>query len=169
MLGIKRNTGKGKGAGGAGESSGPGYFYLSTVSKVLGWAQANSLWYLGTGAGCCADELFQAFGARYDLERFGCRPRAEAGQADLLIVSGAVSYMAAPYLRELYDQMLEPKYVMALGACACGGGAFAPELSYSVVPGVDRVLPVDVYVPGCPPRPESIMNGLIALQERIRG
>lgn len=146
-----------------------GSLYLSTVGKALNWARSNSLWYFSTGAGCCADELFETFGARYDIERFGCSPQVDPRQADLLIVSGAVSYKAAAHLRSIYDQMLSPKYVIAVGACANCGGSFAPEFSYSVVPGVDRIIPVDVYVPGCPPRPEAIMNGLIALQEKIRG
>ena len=146
-----------------------GSLYLSTLEKALGWARSNSLWYISTGQGCCADELLQTFGARYDIERFGCVPQVDPRQADLLIVSGMVSYKAAAHLRGLYDAMLAPKYVLALGACASCGGAYAPEFSYSVVPGVDRIIPVDVYVPGCPPRPESIMNGLIALQEKIRG
>jgi NADH-quinone oxidoreductase subunit B len=143
--------------------------YLSTLGKALSWARSNSLWYIGTGPGCCADEMFQTFGARYDIERFGAVPQVDPSQSDLLIVSGMVSYKAAAHLREVYDSMLAPKYVLALGSCANCGGAYAPELSYSVVPGVDRIIPVDVYVPGCPPRPESVMNGLIALQEKIRG
>jgi NADH-quinone oxidoreductase subunit B len=144
-------------------------FYLSTIGTVLKWARAQSLWYLSTNSGCCADEVLNALGCRYDLERFGCVPQVDPRQADLLIVSGAVSYKAAARLREVYEAMLGPKYVLAVGSCANCGGAFAPESSYSVVPGVDQILPVDVYVPGCPPRPEAIMNGLIALQEKIRG
>ncbi|MGK5083597.1 NADH-quinone oxidoreductase subunit NuoB [Bdellovibrionota bacterium FG-1] len=144
-------------------------FYVSTIGKVLQWARANSLWYISTGSGCCADEVLNTMGCRYDLERFGCLPQADPRQADLLIVSGVVSYQAAIPLRAVYDSMLAPKYVLAIGSCANCGGPFAPEFSYSVMPGVDRLLPVDVYVPGCPPRPEAIMNGLIALQEKIRG
>jgi NADH-quinone oxidoreductase subunit B len=108
-------------------------------------------------------------GCRYDLERFGALPQVDPRQADLLIVTGMVSYKAATHLRQVYDRMLAPKYVLAIGACSTCGGPFATEFSYSAVGGVDRILPVDVYVPGCPPRPESIMNGLIALQEKIRG
>lgn len=144
-------------------------FFLTRVSELLRWARSGSLWYLPAGGGCCADELMETAGCRYDLERFGCLPQVDPRQSDLLVVTGAVSYKAAPHLRELYDAMLEPKYVMAVGACACCGGAFGPEYSYSTVPGADRVLPIDVYVPGCPPRPEAIMNGLIKLQEKIRG
>jgi NADH-quinone oxidoreductase subunit B len=146
-----------------------GSFYLSTVGRVLRWARANSLWYLSTGTSCCADEVLDTLGSRYDLERFGCLPEVDPRQADLLIVSGMVSYKAAPHLKNLYDAMPAPKYVLAVGSCANCGGPFTPEFSYSVVPGVDRIVPVDVYVPGCPPRPEAIMNGLIALQGKIRG
>jgi NADH-quinone oxidoreductase subunit B len=144
-------------------------FRLSTVQHALQWARAQSLWYLSTGSGCCANEVLNTMGCRYDLERFGCLPQVDPRQADLLIVTGMVSYKAAAQLRAAYEKMLSPKYVLAVGSCANCGGAFAPEISYSVVPGVDQILPVDVYVPGCPPRPEAIMNGLIALQERIRG
>lgn len=146
-----------------------GSFYLSTIGKALSWARSQSLWYISTGSGCCADEILNAMGARYDLERFGCVPLVDPRQADLLIVSGIVSKRAAPYLRELYDSMLSPKYVLAIGACASCGGLFGPDYSYSTLPGANGLIPVDVFVPGCPPRPEAIMNGLIALQEKIRG
>jgi NADH-quinone oxidoreductase subunit B len=146
-----------------------GSFYLSTVGKMLSWARSQSLWYVSTGSGCCADEVLDSLGCRYDLERFGCLPQTDARQSDLLIISGMISYKSALHLRELYDSMLSPKYVIAVGACANSGGPFGPEFSYSVVPGADQIVPIDVYVPGCPPRPESIMNGLIALQEKIRG
>lgn len=146
-----------------------GSIYLSTVGQFLKWTRSRSLWYISTGSGCCADEVLNLLGSRYDLERFGCLPQVDARQADLLIVCGMVSYKALPHLKELYDSMLSPKYVLAVGACANCGGLFSPEFSYSVVPGIDRAIPVDVYVPGCPPRPEAIMNGLIALQEKISG
>jgi NADH-quinone oxidoreductase subunit B len=146
-----------------------GGVYLSTIGKALNWAQANSLWYVSTGPGCCADEVLEAMGSRYDLERFGALPQANPEQADLLIITGMTSYKAMPHLRELYDSMLSPKYVIAVGACANCGGTFGPDYSYSVVPGADRIVPVDVYVPGCPPRPEAIMNGILLLQEKISG
>ncbi len=146
-----------------------GSFYLSTLGRLLNWARSRSLWYISTGTGCCADEVLNSMGCRYDLERFGCVPQLDPRQADLLIVCGMVSYKGASHLRSLYDSMLTPKYVLAIGACANCGGPFSPQFSYSVVPGVDQVIPVDVYVPGCPPRPEAIMNGLIALQEKISG
>ena len=139
------------------------------MGRLLKWAQAHSLWTYSTGSGCCADELLQTWGARYDLERFGCVEQVDPRQADLLIVAGMVSYKLTAHLRALYDQMLDPKYVLAIGACASCGGPFAPHLGYAVVGGVAQVLPVDVYVPGCPPRPEAIMNGFIALQKKING
>ena len=144
-------------------------FYLSTVGKLLNWARSQSLWYVSTGSGCCADEVLNSIGCRYDLERFGCVPQADATQSDLLIVSGIVTQKGAPFLKAVYDQMLSPKYVLSVGACANCGGLFAPEFSYSTISGADQILPVDVFVPGCPPRPEAVMNGLIALQEKIRG
>ncbi|MFL5812045.1 MAG: NADH-quinone oxidoreductase subunit B [Bdellovibrionia bacterium] len=146
-----------------------GSFYTSTLGKALKWARSQSLWYISTGSGCCADEVLNTMGARYDMERFGCLPQVDARQADLLIISGMVSKKAAPHLRELYDSMLSPKYVLAVGSCANCGGLFGPDYSYSTLSGAHEVVPVDVYVPGCPPRPEAIMNGLIALQEKIRG
>lgn len=146
-----------------------GSFYLSTIGKILSWARSQSLWYVSTGTGCCADEVLDALGCRYDLERFGCLPQVDPRQADLLIVSGVVTKKAAPYLRDLYESMLSPKYVLAIGSCANCGGAFGSKSNYSVVSGLDQVVPVDVYVPGCPPRPESIMNGFIALQNKING
>ena len=142
-------------------------FYTSTIGKVLGWARSQSLWYVTTGSSCCADEVLNASGCRYDLERFGCIPATDPHQADLLIVSGSVSKKAAPHLREIYDAMAEPKYVMAVGTCANCGGLFRTDSSYSVVDGVDKIFPVDVYVPGCPPRPEAIMDGLLRLQEKM--
>ena len=143
-------------------------FFVSTLGQALNWAKSQSLWYMTTGPGCCADEALNTLGCRYDVERLGCLPQVDPRQADLLIITGAISYKAAAQLREVYEMMLAPKFVLAVGSCANCGGPFAPEFSYSVVPGVDRILPVDVYVPGCPPRPEAIMNGLIRLQEKIR-
>ena len=142
-------------------------FYVSTVGRALEWARSESLWYISTGTGCCADEVLNTMGCRYDLERLGCLPQVDPRQADLLIVSGLVTYKAATHLRSVYEAMLGPKYVLAVGSCANCGGPYSYEQSYSAVSGVDRILPVDVYVPGCPPRPEAIMNGLIRLQEKI--
>lgn len=146
-----------------------GAFYVSTIGKALKWARSQSLWFISTGSSCCADEVLNSMGARYDLERFGCMPQVDGHPADLLIINGVVTQKAAPHLRALYDSMVSPKYVMAIGSCANCGGLFGPNYSYSTLRGADEIVPVDVYVPGCPPRPEAIMNGLIALQEKIRG
>lgn len=144
-------------------------WWVSSVSKVLNWARSNSLWYLPFSTGCCGNEFTETNGCRYDLERFGCVIQQQPEKGDLLIINGAVTYKLVEEVQSIYERMLFPKYVLAIGSCACCGGAFSPEMSYSVVPGVDRFLPVDVYVPGCPPRPEAIMNGLIVLQEKISG
>ena len=144
-------------------------FLAARLERVLSWSRSRSLWYYPLKSGCCADELLETAGCRYDLERFGCIPKEDPAQADLLIVTGVISKKAAPEIRQVYDAMLSPKYVLAVGACACSGGAFAGGADYAIVRGVQEILPVDVYVPGCPPRPEAIMNGLIALQEKICG
>lgn len=144
-------------------------FFRTTMDRALAWARTRSFWYISAGGGCCADEVLNSSACRYDLERFGALEQVDPSQADLLIISGAVSYKAATHLRALYDEMPFPKYVLAIGSCANSGGAFSPDLSYSTVPGAGLILPVDVYVPGCPPRPEAIMNGMIALQDRING
>ena len=144
-------------------------FVTTSVSRVLSWARSQSLWYITTGSGCCANEVLETTGCRYDLERFGCVPQVDPKQADLLFVTSVITAKAAPYFRELYDQMLEPKYVMAVGSCANCGGAFNSKNSYSTLDGAKEVIPIDVFVPGCPPRPEAIMNGLITLQEKISG
>jgi NADH-quinone oxidoreductase subunit B len=142
-------------------------FFLTSIRRVLNWAQSSSLWVTQTGMGCCADELSNVFGSRYDLERFGCVYEDDPRHADLLIVTGSVNQKLAPELQALFDAMNDPKYVMALGSCACGGGVHKNDQAYFNLAGVDQVIPVDVYVPGCPPRPETIMNGLIQLQDRI--
>jgi NADH-quinone oxidoreductase subunit B len=143
--------------------------YTSTIGRVLSWARANSLSYVSTGSGCCADEVLNSVGCRYDLERFGCLPQIDPNQADLLIINGFVSEKAEPHLRALYDAMKNPKYVLAVGACASSGGLFAPDRTYAVKKIASSIVPVDVFVPGCPPRPEAIMDGLLELQEKIRG
>jgi len=146
-----------------------GSFYISTIGRLLNWARSSSLWYYQAGQGCCGEEVLNTAACRYDWERFGCVPQQDPRQADLLIINGVITHKQVPYLRALYEQMPSPKYVLAIGSCANGGGPFFSETSYSVVPGIDKVIPVDVFVPGCPPRPEAIMNGLLALQEKIGG
>ena len=135
------------------------------LGKVVGWAQKNALWPATFGLSCCAIEMMAMANSRWDAARFGAEVfRASPRQADLMIVSGRVSQKMAPILKQIYDQMPEPKWVMSMGACASCGGVFN---NYSIVQGVDRVVPVDVYVPGCPPGPEALLYGLIKLQEKI--
>lgn len=144
-----------------------GAIITTTVDKVFEWAQESSLWYLSFGLACCAIEVLMAAGAaRYDLDRFGMFFRATPRQADLMIVAGTVTKKMAPRVRRLWEQMAEPKYVIATGSCANAGGPFSD--SYSVVKGVDRIIPVDVYVPGCPPRPEAFIHGVLELHKKMR-
>lgn len=139
-----------------------------TVDKLFKWAQPQSLWWLTFGLACCAIEMIGTQMPRFDFDRFGIIPRSSPRQSDVMIVAGTVTRKMAPVLRRLYDQMPDPKYVIAMGGCATGGGPFYYD-SYSVVRGVDQIVPVDVYVPGCPPRPEALIYGFLQLQEKIRG
>ena len=140
---------------------------LTTLSQALNWGQANAIWPMTFGIACCAMEMMAIGGPRVDLERFGCGAfRASPRQADLMIVAGTVTHKMASRLRRLYEQMPEPKYVLAMGACTVGGGPYFKH-GYHVVKGVDLVVPVDVYVPGCPPRPEALLEGILRLQDRI--
>ena len=135
------------------------------VGKVIGWAQKNALWPATFGLACCAIEMMAMANSRWDAARFGAEVfRASPRQADLMIVSGRVSQKMAPVLKIIFDQMPEPKWVISMGACASCGGIFN---NYAIVQGVDRVVPVDVYVPGCPPGPEALLYGIIKLQEKI--
>jgi NADH-quinone oxidoreductase subunit B len=138
---------------------------LTTVEKAVAWAQGHSIWPDTFGLACCAMEMIAIVGSRYDVARFGAEVfRSSPRQADLMIVSGRVSHKMAAPLRQIYDQMLEPKWVIAMGACASSGGMFA---NYAVLQGVDKIVPVDVHVPGCPPRPEALLEGIVRLQEKI--
>ena len=140
---------------------------LTTVEKAVAWSQANSIWPDTFGLACCAIEMMSIVSSRYDIARFGAEVfRSSPRQADLLIVSGRVSHKMAGPLRQIYDQMLEPKWVIAMGACASSAGMFN---NYAVLQGVDKIVPVDIYVPGCPPRPEMLVEGIVRLQERIKG
>jgi NADH-quinone oxidoreductase subunit B len=138
---------------------------LTTLEKAVAWAQTKSMWPDTFGLACCAIEMRATVSARYDIARFGMEAfRASPRQADLLIVSGRVAHKMAAPLRQIYDQMLEPKWVIAMGACASSGGMFN---NYTTLQGVDKIVAVDVYVPGCPPRPEALMEGILRLHERV--
>lgn len=137
-------------------------------NPVLGWAQSASIFPMAFGLACCAFEMMAGVFPRFDQARFGMEAmRPTPRQADLLLLSGTITWKMAPVVRRIYDQMAEPKWVIAMGACACSGGTFAS--SYSVVPGANRILPVDVYVPGCPPRPEALLNSFLLLKKKIKG
>jgi NADH-quinone oxidoreductase subunit B len=138
---------------------------LTTLEKAVAWAQTKSMWPDTFGLACCAIEMMSIVSARYDIARFGMEAfRSSPRQADLLIISGRVTQKMAAPIKQIYDQMLEPKWVIAMGACASSGGMFN---NYAILQSVDKILPVDVYVPGCPPRPEALMEGIIRLHERV--
>jgi NADH-quinone oxidoreductase subunit B len=138
----------------------------STVDDVLNWTRKSSVWYMLFGLACCAIEMMQTGGPRSDLDRFGAVPRATPRVSDLIIVSGTLTLKMALRTKLLYEQMPDPKYAISMGSCANCGGLF--QLAYSVCDGVDKVIPVDVYVPGCPPRPEALTEGLLKLQDKIQ-
>jgi NADH-quinone oxidoreductase subunit B len=141
---------------------------VSKLDDVVNWARSNSLWPLVFGTSCCAIEMMSAASAKYDWSRFGFEvARATPRQADVIIIAGTIVNKMAPVLKRLYDQMADPKYVIAMGACATSGGPFFYN-TYSVVKGADHVIPVDVYIAGCPPRPEALIHSLITLQKKIK-
>ena len=141
-------------------------FVVAHMDKLVNWARTGSLWPMTFGLACCAVEMMQAAMPRYDLERFGFAPRASPRQSDVMIVAGTLTNKMAPALRKVYDQMAEPRWVISMGSCANGGGYY--HYSYAVVRGCDRVVPVDIYVPGCPPTAEALLYGILLLQKKIR-
>jgi NADH-quinone oxidoreductase subunit B len=144
-----------------------GGIVLTTVEALLNWARSASIWPLTFGLACCAIEMMQAYATRFDLDRIGVIPRATPRQADCILVAGRCTIKMAPIVRRLWEQMPEPKYVISMGSCATCGGPFYYD-NYSILKGIDTVIPVDVYVPGCPPRPEALIEGILKLQEKIR-
>jgi NADH-quinone oxidoreductase subunit B len=141
-------------------------FIVTSTEDVINWARTGSLHWMTFGLACCAVEMMHTSMPRYDLERLGTAPRASPRQSDLMIVAGTLTNKMAPALRKVYDQMPEPRYVISMGSCANGGGYY--HYSYSVVRGCDRIVPVDIYVPGCPPTAEALLYGIMQLQRKIR-
>lgn len=141
-------------------------FVVANLDKLVNWARTGSMWPMTFGLACCAVEMMQAAASRYDMDRLGVVFRPSPRQSDVMIVAGTLCNKMAPALRKVYDQMAEPRYVISMGSCANGGGYY--HYSYSVVRGCDRIVPVDIYVPGCPPTAEALMYGILQLQKKIR-
>lgn len=151
------------------ENAFPEYVVFTQLDKAISWARENSISYLTLDLACCGVEMMQVEGGRFDIERFGAVTQVSPRHADLMIVAGTVTHKMASRIKQLYEQMPHPKYVLSMGSCSNCGGLFSWEYSYSAVSGVDKLIPVDVFVPGCPPRPEALLHGLLALQRRIEG
>ena len=144
-----------------------GNIVITSLGNLLNWARLSSLWQMQFGLACCAIEMMAASASSFDIMRFGVIPRATPRQTDVMIVAGTVTLKMASRIKRLYDQMSEPRYVLSMGSCSNCGGPYW-EHGYHVLKGVDRVIPVDVYVPGCPPRPEALLEGIMKLQEKVR-
>ena len=140
---------------------------ITSLDKLLNWSRSGSEWYFQFGLACCAIEMMSAAAARHDLERFGAMPRSSPRQADVMIVAGTVTLKMATRVKRLYEQMAEPKYVISMGSCANSGRPYWQH-GYHVLKGVDQIVPVDIYIPGCPPRPEALIEGLMHLQKKMR-
>ena len=140
---------------------------VEKLDTLINWSRANSQWYFQFGLACCAIEMMAAAGPRHDLDRFGAIPRASPRQSDVMIVAGTVTLKMAERVKRLYEQMSDPKYVISMGSCSNSGGPYWQH-GYHVLKGVDLVIPVDVYVPGCPPRPEALIQGILELQKKIK-
>tara|TARA_Y100000758_G_C15998212_1_gene403094 strand:+ start:364 stop:867 length:504 start_codon:yes stop_codon:yes gene_type:complete len=140
---------------------------VEKLDTLINWSRANSQWYFQFGLACCAIEMMAAAGPRHDLDRFGAIPRASPRQSDVMIVAGTVTLKMAERVKRLYEQMSDPKYVISMGSCSNSGGPYW-QYGYHVLKGVDLVIPVDVYVPGCPPRPEALIQGILELQKKIK-
>jgi NADH dehydrogenase (ubiquinone) Fe-S protein 7 len=149
------------------EKTGNGGIILAKSDDLLNWARLNSMWPMGFGIACCAIEMMGAYASNYDVDRFGIIIRSSPRQSDVIIIAGTVTFKMADRIKRLYEQMPEPRYVISMGSCSNCGGPYW-EHGYHVVKGVDRIIPVDVYVPGCPPRPEALIGGFLMLQEKIR-
>lgn len=141
---------------------------VTKLDDLLNWARMSSLWPLSFGIACCAIEMMGSMASTYDLDRFGVFPRPSARQADVIIIAGTVTFKMAERIKRLYEQMPEPKYVISMGSCSNCGGPYWQH-GYHVVKGVDRIIPVDIYVQGCPPRPEALIGGILELQKKIAG
>jgi NADH-quinone oxidoreductase B subunit len=149
------------------EKDGEGSIIIAKLDDLLNWARLSALWPMQFGLACCAIEMMGAWSSGYDIDRLGIIPRASPRQSDVIIISGTVTFKMADRIRRLYEQMPEPRYVISMGNCSNCGGPYWEE-GYHVVKGVDRIIPVDIYIPGCPPRPEALIGGFMKLQEKIR-
>jgi NADH-quinone oxidoreductase subunit B len=149
------------------DRSGEGGFVVTSTETLFNWARLSSMWQMSFGLACCAIEMMATSASHYDIMRFGVIPRPSPRQSDIIIISGTVTLKMATRIKMLYEQMADPKYVISMGNCSNCGGPYW-EYGYHVLKGVDRIIPVDVYVPGCPPRPEALIEGLMKLQEKIR-